>query len=126
MAEANAAVRKAHLTSDRVLADRLYRLARTALPSLRNVGYHDVFGAFIQELPRFTWKTVRVNPDDVVLAREAFPGADIDGEPSITGGLEAATEGGQFRVVNTFEKRLDRVWEEMLPDIMRELAEQKR
>ena len=124
MAEANAAVRAVGLRAERALAERLFDAARGALHSLRNVGYRGVFTGFAQELPRFTWKTVRVNPEDVALAREQFPEAEVLADPAIIGGMVAVSEGDRVRVVNTFEKRLESLWEEMLPDIMRDVAGQ--
>ena len=120
-AEANASVRAVSLRAERALAERLYGIARASLPALRNEGYPDVFAGFARELPRFDWRTVRVNPLDVAMARERFPGTEVREDPAITGGLEAETEGGRVLVVNTYEKRLERLWEEMLPDIMRDI-----
>jgi len=122
MAEANAAVRAVGLRAERALADRLYDVARASLHTLRNEGYRDVFTGFARELPQFTWTSVRVHPADVNLARELFPEAEVAVDPALIGGLVAASEGDRVRVVNTFEKRLERLWEEMLPDIMKEVA----
>ena len=122
MAEANASVRAVGLRAERALADRLYDAARLSLHTLRNEGYRDVFAGFARELPQFTWKTVRVNPGDVSLAREQFPDAEVQADPAIIGGMVVVSEGDRVRVVNTFEKRLECLWDEMLPDIMREVA----
>ena len=122
MAEASAAVRAVGLRSERTLADRLYDVARGVLHTLRNEGYRGVFTGFSRELPQFTWMTVRVNPGDVALAQELFPAAEVQADPSIIGGLVAASEGDRVRVVNTFEKRLESLWEDILPDIMRDVA----
>ena len=124
-AEANSAIRRIGLRAERALADRLYAAARESLRTLRNVGYVDVFHGFARELPQFTWEKVRVNPEDVALAHELFPKAEILPAPEIIGGLEAVSEGEQVRVVNTFEKRLERLWEEILPDIMKEVSGRK-
>ena len=124
MAEANRTVRAIGLRAERALAERLFSAARASLQTLRNAGYRDVFTGFTRELPQFTWKTVRVNPGDVALAREQFPGAEVLADPGIIGGLEAASEDDRVKVVNTFEKRLERTWEEMLPDIMKEVTGQ--
>ena len=124
LAEANGTVRHNRLLSERALADRLYGLARASLPALRNVGYRDMFTSFAQELPRFIWKTIRVNPADEALAREQFPDAEILFDKAITGGLEVLSAGGEVKVVNTFEKRLESMWEEMLPEMMREVMDQ--
>lgn len=123
LAEANAAVRTIRIRAERDLADRLYGVARASLPHLRNAGYRDVFAGFARELPKLAWRTVQVNPADVELAREVFPDADVRPDPAIIGGMVAAAENDRMQVVNTFEKRLACLWEEMLPDIMKELAE---
>ena len=82
-----------------------------------------MFTSFAQELPRFIWKTIRVNPGDGALAREQFPDTEILFDKAITGGLEAISDEGEVKVVNTFEKRLERMWEEMLPEMMKEVME---
>ena len=122
LSEAHAAVRAIALSAERTLADRLYGAAQASLRSLRNTGYRDVFIGFCRELPRFTWKSVRVHPDDVALAREQFQDAEVHADPGIIGGMVAASEGDRVMVVNTFEKRLECLWEEMLPEIMQEAA----
>jgi len=126
LAEANAQARLIRLRSERALAERLRGHARASLPSLRNAGYADMFVALVRELPPFTWKSVRVHPEDVTLARGHFPGAEVTPDPGITGGFIAASEGDQVRIANTFEQRLENLWEELLPDIMREAAERAR
>ncbi len=123
LAEAAAEARRMRLGSERALAERLFTLAREALPALRNVGYADVFAAFVRELPAFSWKTVRVNPEDVSLARKHFPGAEVVADPGITGGFIVISEGDEARVVNTLEQRLATLWDEMLPEIMKDVAE---
>lgn len=119
-AEAEAEARKILLEAEQELADRLYRIGRAGLESLRKTGYVEAFTAFAAELPRLTWTLVRVNPRDADLARERFPGAQIVADESITGGFTAETAESRIVVTNTFEKRLERVWEELLPGIMRE------
>ncbi len=126
LADANAEARRLRLSTERALAERLHALARAALPALRNVGYADVFTSFVRELPPFPWKTIRVNPEDVALARQHFPGTEVIADPAITGGFIALSAGEEVQVVNTLERRLDSLWEEMLPDIMQEAEEAER
>lgn len=123
LSEANDRSRRIRLDADHALSSRLYGIARASLSRLRNSGYRDVFASFVNELPRFPWKTVRVGPEDVDLAKQHFPGVEIVPDESISGGLEAVSEGERVRIVNTFEKRLERLWEELLPDIMKDTAE---
>src|SRR5512139_307260 len=56
---AEAEAKADRIRTERMLADRLARLARGSLPTLRNAGYDDVFASFVRELPRFTWTSVR-------------------------------------------------------------------
>lgn len=125
LAAAEAGAKADRIRSERALVGRLQRLAREALPTLRNVGYDGVFAAFIRELPRFSWARVRVNPADLPLARSHFPGAEVVPDEAISGGLAVSTADGQVEVLNTFEKRLERVWEDLLPDIMAGMREGK-
>src|SRR5574341_1350354 len=121
VSEAQERIRQVMLAAEKELSDRLITLARSSLGTLRNEGYREVFRSFAAELPRFAWKAVRVNPVDADLARTFFPDADVIPDETISGGLIAETEGGSVRVDNTFAKRPERAWEEMLPEIMREV-----
>lgn len=109
------------LSSEKEIADRLYRLAIESLDTLRDNGYGGVFSTLTEELPPLTWKTVHVNPADVDLAGRHFPSAAIVTDADISGGMDAMTEDGKIRAVNTFEKRLERSWERMVPLLMKEL-----
>jgi vacuolar-type H+-ATPase subunit E/Vma4 len=118
--ETNSKERGLRLAADRKLADLLYSIARSRLTQVRDRGYDAVFLALVQELPRFTWGSVKVHPDDVERARKCFPRAEITASDTISGGLEATSDDGQVTVVNTCEKRLERAWEEMLPTMIKE------
>lgn len=121
LSDANSAARMRRLAAEKEVSDRLFALAADSLARLRDSGYRDVFKALARELPPLPWKTVRVNPDDAALAKEHFPAAEIVPDRTISGGLDAATEGGKIRVVNTFEKRLERTWADALPLMMRDV-----
>lgn len=109
------------LSAENEILKRLYGAALSSLAGLRDEGYEDVFRALQAELPPFKWQQVRVNPGDLELAGELFPGSEVIPEPGISGGMEAAAEDGRVRVVNTFEKRLERAWPEMAPEAMRDV-----
>ncbi len=110
--------------AEEALAARLRKIAFSSLSGLRGQDYEKVFKALADEMPELDWKTVRVNPTDGDLASETFPGADVKGDGSISGGMETASEGGKVRVVNTFEKRLERAWDEILPGLLAEVHEE--
>lgn len=121
LSEAQNAARRSRLGSEREVAERVFTHAREALVRLRGPGYPDLFSALVRELPHLPWKTVRVNPADAALAREQFPGAVVEPDDAVAGGMAVSTDGGAMRVDNTFEKRLERVWTELLPRLMQEV-----
>lgn len=121
LSEAGRTARALRLTAEQDLTARLYRTATAALHLLRDGRYEDTFGSLARELGPGTWETVKVRPEDGGIAKICFPDSEIVEDGSITGGFEAVTDGGRVRVVNTFEKRLERAWAEMLPEIMKDV-----
>lgn len=118
--EANRRARVISLSAEKGLSDRLYESAVALLPSLRKQRYEAVFAAFARELPPLAWQAVRVNPGDAALAKKHFPGAEIATDAKITGGMDVSAGGGAIRVINTFEKRLERAWGDLQPELIRD------
>ncbi len=104
--QANIEARRRMLKAEQDLSERFYRAAAGALKELRGAKYPDLFAKLANELPPFPWKTVTVAPDDLALAARHFPGALAVPDPSISGGMEVASEENRVNVLNTFEKRL--------------------
>jgi vacuolar-type H+-ATPase subunit E/Vma4 len=127
LSAANNRAREIRLVAEKELSARLKSAAALALPALRKAGYEAAFGKMVRELPALAWHTVRVNPGDVELAGNYFPGAEIVPDRNITGGMDASTKDGSIRIINTFEKRLERAWSDMLPllikDVYREVSD---
>ena len=121
LAEADKRARMIKLSAEKSLADRLYLIAVSSLHLLRNEGYKTVFKALIQELPDQKWHTVRVNPEDAELVKTFFPDSEIIPDGNITGGLDVTTGDGRARIINTFEKRLERAWMDMIPGLIRDV-----
>ncbi len=119
-ADAENRARVLRLAAEKKLSDRLFSTARASLRELRSDGYPAIFEKLALELPALPWKLVRVHPADTALARTYFPDAEIVPVESISGGVDAATVDGSIRVVNTFEKRLERSWGDLLPQLVRE------
>lgn len=122
-AQAERAARCLRLAGDQRLAARLFNLALTLLPRLRDGECGALFARLSGELPPCQWETVRVNPADLEPAGLLFASARIVPDCAISGGLEALAKGGDLRVVNTLEKRLERGWAELLPLLFKELAD---
>lgn len=118
LSEAEKRARSVMLLSEMELSERLYQIALSVLRNLRGEKYKDVFASLVRELPPCEWEVVRVNPEDTGIAKEYFYGSEILPDNSITSGLEVMTQDGKVRVLNTFEKRLERVWMEIFPEII--------
>jgi V/A-type H+-transporting ATPase subunit E len=124
LSEANRSSRSHRLDAEQRITERLHGLAARELEKARTVQYPAVFRELVRELPPFTWKKVQVNHADAPLAREHFPGAEIIPTEGISGGFIAAIEGERIRVDNSFEKRLERCWPELVPEMIKEIYEQ--
>ncbi len=109
------------LAAEKDMSVRLYHLTVSILNNLRDEGYSDVFFSLVKELPFCKWEMVKVNPEDEKIAKEYFPEAQIIADSSITGGLEVQAKDRKIRISNTFEKRLERAWMEILPGLMRDI-----
>ncbi|TAN43177.1 MAG: hypothetical protein EPN25_01655 [Nitrospirae bacterium] len=119
--EAETRARKVRLTSVEGLSSRLYSLAVSCLPYLREEGYDIVFSSLARELPPLEWQLVRVNPADEERAGKLFPYAEIIKDPGMSGGMEVEARGGGLRVINTFEKRLEKSWPRLLPGLLADI-----
>jgi V/A-type H+-transporting ATPase subunit E len=121
--EAEGKARMIRLTAEDRASSRLFTIAAASLRLLSDKRYEEVFHKLVLELPLPPpcWQVVKVNPDDSGLAKEYFPDADIKTEREITGGMEVEAEEGRVWVINTFEKRLERIWPQMLPGLMDEI-----
>lgn len=109
------------IRAENELALRLRQRATACLERLRDGEYANLFRLLAEELPPAGWETIRVNPLDAPLAASLFPGAEVVVDPSIIGGLEAATADGTLTVINTLESRLARGWNDLLPALVAEL-----
>lgn len=119
--EARSKARSVRLSAEKALSDRMYRTAVSLLPLLsKRQGYDTLFGSMARELPGRSWQTVRVNPRDVELAKRYFPRAEIVTDASITGGMDVSSDNGAIRIINTFEKRLERAWGDLEPALIKD------
>lgn len=108
------------LDAEARLAARLRHLAHEQLPALAlTEGCRERLFA---ELPSVDWDEVRVAEGDLAAARQAFPHSRATAVPEIYGGIAACGDG--ITVDNTLEKRLERGWDDLLPDIMAEIRKE--
>lgn len=118
------AKRKAYeirLNSERELLSRIYYLGSDMLPLLRDETYPDIFGRLASEIIGGKWKRIIVNPEDVALAKKYFENAEVAIDRKISGGFVVISEDGRIIIDNTFEKRLERAWQSILPEIIKEI-----
>ncbi len=123
LSEARRKARMLLLAAHEELSERLRREAFGSLDRLREGSYADVFRGLVAELPAYRWQVVTVNPEDEEMAKGYFPEAEIISDSGISGGLDVAEKGGAVRIVNTFEKRLENLWEDFLPELIRDVCE---
>jgi V/A-type H+-transporting ATPase subunit E len=122
LAKARRRCRAVQAEARQAMAERLYRLGKELLPRLRQENYRETFAGLVAELPPGPgWEKIRVNPEDKALASEFFPETPVEAAAKICGGLEAVAEGGRIRIVNTLEKRLERAWPALLPELFGEI-----
>lgn len=115
--EAESRAKIIKLESEDKLSTRLYFLAVSCLGFLRDDNYGEIFGRLVLDLPSYEWRKVTVNPRDSGLAKKYYPEAEIETDGDIAGGMAVENKTGDVKVINTFEKRLERSWPQMLPDL---------
>ncbi len=122
--EAQTRAMECRLHAESVLEERLLVLAATLLPELVPKPRAELWLALSKELPVAEWASITVHPDDHDLAAKAYPGADIECNEEISGGLIAANRDKSVRVDNTLSCRLTRLWPDLLPEILENLRQQ--
>ena len=111
------------LRAEHGLALKLRQQADACLRQLRDCRGEGLLLQLADELPRAVWSRVRVAPADAAFAARLFPGAAIEADPAISGGLEAFSADNSLTVVNSLESRLAKAWPELLPDLLAGLRE---
>ena len=114
------------LQAEQRLVARLKKQAEQLLDRLRDREYDRVFKKLVAELPERKWDKVRVNPADVDLIRTNLPTVPVEPDTTITGGLVVAADREAVQVDNTFEKRLEKIWPVLLPEMVGEMYRRMR
>jgi len=118
--EAERKKREMHTRAKGELADRFAAIARKLLPALRKDNYELFFARLASEIPATGIERIAVSPKDLELAKRFFPQADVVADAAITGGLRASGENSGLSIDNTFEKRRQRAWQQLLPRLIEE------
>ena len=123
VAEADLKARKKKLFAYKRVDEVLHATALKQLPKLRELNYENVFAQLVKELPDSQWERINVNPSDVTLAAEFFNKDIVQPDATITGGLISVNAGGKIIVDNTLEKRLERKWSQILPELIKRIED---
>ena len=123
VAEADIKARKKKLFAYQGLDEVLRQAAMKQLPELRQQNYEKVFALLARELPDCQWEKIIVNPADVDIAAKSFIKNFVQSDSAISGGLIAVSAGGWIVVDNTFEKRLERKWDQIIPELIKKTEE---
>jgi vacuolar-type H+-ATPase subunit E/Vma4 len=116
---------RSRLVSEDNLVKRLKLLAGQMLETLALLGGENLFSALVDEIPEYDWFQVRVHPRDLELASSRFPTAEIVTTERISGGLQVESLEGRIVIINSLEKRIEHLWPEILPVMLRELRQMK-
>ena len=119
--ETEVKTREKKLFAYQALDQALRNAALKQLTALRKQNYEKIFATLVRELPERQWEKIIVNPADVELAAKFFNVNSIQQDPAVSGGLVALTANDRIIVDNTFEKRLERKWLHILPQLIAEI-----
>lgn len=119
--ETEVKTREKKLFAYQALDQALRNAALKQLTALRKQNYENIFATLVRELPDRQWGKIIVNPADVELAAKFFNVNSIQQDPAVSGGLVALTANDRIIVDNTFEKRLERKWLHILPQLIAEI-----
>jgi V/A-type H+-transporting ATPase subunit E len=109
--------------AEQELNSRLYALGKELLNGLHGKKRAELFTRLAEEFTAGDWQTIIVHPEDTSVARQLFPQAEIVIDEGISGGLVASSADGRITVINTLEKRLERLWPRLVPEILRDVVE---
>ena len=111
------------LQAETAMELRLLKMADRLLGEMVGNARKLIWQALCRELPEYSWTNLKVHPEDLALAREAFPEAAIECDAAIGGGLVATDAQGSIRIDNTLSCRRSRAWPDLLPNLMKDLRE---
>ena len=124
LARARKQAQNRRLTAENHLAQRLKNLATGLLEELSLAGGEQLFNDLAAELPAYPWQRIKVHRRDQALARTTFPAAEVLASEGISAGLEVQSDDGRIQIINTLEKRLEHLWSELLPELLKEFRQQ--
>jgi len=83
----------------------------------------DFFKSHKEEFNTGDWETLYVSDSDRNLAEKYFQHSKVVGNEKITRGFIAENKDGTFLIDNTIKSRFEKMWPEILPEIMGQVYE---
>ena len=120
-AESQIKAREKRLLAYLDLDKALRAAAEKQLPLIQENNREDLFELLVGELPHAQWEKIAVSPTDLELATKFFDKNIIYADTNISGGLLAFCGDGKIVIDNTLEKRLERKWSQILPELIRRI-----
>lgn len=121
--EAQAKATAVRLRAEAAMELRLLKMADRVLGEMIGSSRQELWQALCCELPDYQWTSVKIDPEDLELARRAFPSATIISDEAIGGGLIVTDPEGTIRIDNSLSCRLMRAWPDLLSSLMKDLRE---
>lgn len=123
LAKAGREVALIRLRAEHALALRLHACACNSLSSLYADDTERLFQLLATELPSLPWQTIWTTPADTSRAAALFPAATIIADAALAGGIKAALAENTLSVDNTLETRLEKLWPDLLPQLLADVRE---
>lgn len=111
------------LRAEHTLALRLHERARNSLAQLYGDDAERLLPLLAAELPPLPWQTIWTAAGDTSAAAALFPAATVIADPALTGGIKAALADNSLTIDNTLETRLEKLWPDLLPQLLADLRE---
>jgi len=111
----------ARLRMQQRLAGRLETLARQLLADVPPDARRRAWVILADELPQRRWQRMRVHPDDAAAARSRYPDCCVEEDAALGGGLVAIEADEALQIDNSFERRRQRLWPQLLGRLLARL-----
>lgn len=109
---------KLGLELDYFLSVQCRNLATELLKSKWGEYSEDFFRKYAEQYDRQEWAAVHVNSKDREVAEKYFRGLEVQEHEEMIGGFIIENKSGNFFIDNTLASRFEKIWPEILPEII--------
>ncbi|MDH5716491.1 MAG: V-type ATP synthase subunit E family protein [Spirochaetia bacterium] len=115
-------IKKNKLESETELFNRILSLMiQSVSESYKKDKEKKYFNLLAKELPEINWNKIMVHPDDVETAKNIFTKSEIEKDQNIYGGLISINNEEKIEINNTLNKRIEKIKQQLIPLIIKEL-----